>query len=137
MLSFSRVTNAEEAFVVTDLNKILDTLKNDFELIIREKKAVINYPVMPAIKGIPMQLSQLFSNLIANSLKYNDKSPVINISVEKLLHEEVQEHPKLDKKNSYFKIQFADNGIGFEKEYRELIFNILSCTYRSLLLLVR
>jgi signal transduction histidine kinase len=124
VLSFSRITSADQAFVMTDLNKILENLNSDFELIIREKEAVINHPVMPSIKGIPLQLSQLFSNLIANSLKYNDTKPVINITVRKPFPEEIQMYPKLNKNDSYVEIKFADNGIGFEKEYKEQIFNL-------------
>lgn len=124
VLSFSRITSLDQAFVMTDLNKILENLNSDFELILREKEAVINHPVMPSIKGIPMQLSQLFSNLITNSLKYNESKPVINITVKKPLPEEIQQYPKLNKNVSYVEIKFADNGIGFKQEYAEQIFNL-------------
>jgi signal transduction histidine kinase len=124
VLSFSRITSVEQAFAITDLNKILENLNSDFELMIREKEAVINHPVMPSINGIPMQLSQLFSNLITNSLKYNDKKPVINISVRKPAPEEIQMHPKLNENIPYIEIKFTDNGIGFEKEFKEKIFQL-------------
>jgi signal transduction histidine kinase len=124
VLTFSRLTSTDQAFVMTDLNKILDNLNSDFELIIREKEAVINHPVMPTIKGIPLQLSQLFSNLLTNSLKYNDAKPVITISVRKPSAEEIQHFVKLNKNMSYVEIRFSDNGIGFEKEYKDQIFNL-------------
>jgi light-regulated signal transduction histidine kinase (bacteriophytochrome) len=124
VLSFSRISKAEEAFTTTDLNKILENIRNDFELIIREKEAVINYPVLPAIRGIPLQLFQLFSNLISNSLKYNNRKPVIDISFEKPGPEEITSHPKLNPDVSYLKFIFSDNGIGFEQEYSERIFNV-------------
>src|SRR6185436_15382735 len=60
VLNFSRISKEDAAFVNTDLNKILENLKTDFELVLQEKKAVINHPVLPVIKGIPLQLSQLF-----------------------------------------------------------------------------
>ncbi|HKR05753.1 MAG TPA: ATP-binding protein [Bacteroidia bacterium] len=124
VLNFSRISKTEEAFVDIDLNKILENLKNDFELIIREKEAVINHPVLPVIKGIPLQLSQLFSNIISNALKYNEKKPVINISLEKLSAEEIKKNLKLSENVSYIKIKFSDNGIGFEPQFSEQIFNI-------------
>ena len=124
VLSFSRISKTEEAFAKTDLNKVMENIKSDFELIIREKGAVISYPVLPLIWGIPLQLFQLFSNLISNSLKYNDKKPVINISVEKPSVEEIQSHSKLNPSVSYLKFVFEDNGIGFEQEFSERIFNV-------------
>ncbi len=124
VLSFSRISRTEEAFAMTDLNIIMENIKSDFELIIREKHAVINYPVLPVIRGIPLQLFQLFSNLISNSLKYNDKPPVIQISFEKPTAWEIQGYPKLNPDFSYIKFVFADNGIGFEQEYSERIFDV-------------
>jgi signal transduction histidine kinase len=124
VLSFSRLSRTEEAFAPTDLNVIMENIKSDFELIIREKHAMINYPVLPVIRGIPLQLFQLFSNLISNSLKYSDKDPVINISFEKPSAAEIQNYPKLNPDFSYLSFIFSDNGIGFEQEYSERIFNV-------------
>ena len=124
VLSFSRISRTEEAFSMTDLNVIMENIKSDFELIIREKHAVINYPVLPVIRGIPLQIFQLFSNLISNSLKYNDKTPVISISFEKPAASEIQRYPKLNPDFSYIKFIFTDNGIGFEQEYSERIFDV-------------
>ncbi|MEO8147466.1 MAG: ATP-binding protein [Bacteroidia bacterium] len=122
VLNFSRISNSEEAYVDTDLNVILENLKIDFELPMHEKDATITYAPLPTIKGIPLQLTQLFSNLISNSLKYNDKKPVITISANQLTAEEKKRYPKLNGAPSYIKIQFTDNGIGFEEQFSEQIF---------------
>ena len=124
VLDFSRLSNSEDAFVETDLNKVIDNLQSDFELLLREKDATITHSQLPTIKGIPLQLSQLFSNLISNSIKYSEKKPVINISSEKLGEEEIKKYPKLNGNPSYTRITFMDNGIGFEPEYNEQIFAI-------------
>lgn len=124
VLNFSRISKAEEAFEETDLGRILKTIETDFELIVREKGAVINHSALPTVKGIPMQLSQLFSNLIGNALKYNEQRPVINISSRRLTGEEVKNYSRLNGYSSYFELTFADNGIGFEAQYKEQIFNV-------------
>jgi len=124
VLNFSRISNSDEAFIQTDLNRIIETLKIDFELLLKEKSAVINHPVLPVIRGIPLQLSQLFSNLISNSLKYTVNKPVINISVTYPSREELLQHPKLNESYRYVKIEFKDNGIGFESQFNEKIFKI-------------
>jgi signal transduction histidine kinase len=124
MLNFSRISNSEEAFEQTDLNLVLENLIIDFELLLREKNAIINYPSLPVVPGIPLQLSQLFSNIINNSLKYTDNKPVIDITCDKLKPDEASQHPSLKQDVPYFKIQFTDNGIGFEPQYSEQIFAI-------------
>jgi PAS domain S-box-containing protein len=124
VLNFSRISNSMDAFVETDLNLILENLKTDFELLLREKEAVIIHPKLPVIKGIPLQLSQLFYNLISNSLKYSEQKPVINISVKAIAPEDVIKYQKLTGPGPYILIQFVDNGIGFEPQFSEKIFTI-------------
>lgn len=124
MLNFSRISNSEEAFVETNLNLILENLIIDFELLLREKDAKINYPELPTIKGIPMQLSQLFANIINNSLKYTERQPVIEIICKILSPDELDQYPRLDHQAKYYQLDFKDNGIGFESQYSEQIFAI-------------
>ena len=65
-------------------------------------------------------MSQLFSNLIGNALKFvrNDKKPVITVTVEKM------DGHSAESGVAFYKIQFTDNGIGILPEYRNQIFNI-------------
>lgn len=124
VLNYSRLSKADELFSRTDLNNIIEMVKSDFELLIAEKKAEIRSDSLPVIKGIPAQLSQLFSNLISNSLKFCDKSPVITICCNYLLQNKIKEKFIKAPASRYVEIIFRDNGIGFEQEYAEQIFNI-------------
>jgi signal transduction histidine kinase len=124
VLNFSRISNSQEAFIKTDLNRMLEQLKSDYELVLREKEAMIIYDVLPEVPGIPLQLSQLFANLISNSIKYTERKPVIQITAHQLSSEEQEQHPKLKKDITYIKILFADNGIGFEPQYEDQVFAI-------------
>ena len=124
VLNYSRLTKTGEQFVITDLNKILKDVLSDFELLIEQKQAVITYNDLPKIKGIPLQLHQLFSNLISNSLKFSERNPQISITAKTLSPEEVQEHSRLKKASKYVQFVFQDNGIGFEQQYAEQIFTI-------------
>ena len=124
VLNFSRISNKEDAFKEVPLENILTNLINDFELLLSEKNGVINYDTLPVVKGIPLQMTQLFSNLISNSFKYNDKEPVINISWRKLNADEVKSYSKLNMESSYVMIKFEDNGIGFESQFSERIFAV-------------
>ena len=123
VLEYSRLSRKNEQFKLIDLNEVLVNVKNDFELLIAEKNATITSDELPCIKGIPLQMNQLFSNLIHNALKFSSKEPVIKISCTKvaagkILIEGIKPYAE------YFKLKFKDNGIGFEQQNAERIFSI-------------
>ncbi len=125
LLDFSRVTKGNLSFSNTDLNFILKEVRSDLELKISETEATITSDALPAIEADPLQMRQLFLNLLNNALKFRkeDVSPVINISCSELDPEEkVYQNMSYDTK--YYKIRVTDNGIGFEEEYATRIFQI-------------
>jgi PAS domain S-box-containing protein len=124
VLNYSRLSNKNEKFVETDLNSVLDNVKTDFELFIKEKNAVIHSTPLPVIKGIPLQLTQLFANIINNSIKFSEQSPLIKISASLAEGAALEYLPQLDTAKKYHRITFNDNGIGFEQQYAAQIFTI-------------
>lgn len=126
VLNFSKITHSENAFINTDLNEILSSVLYDFELMIREKKVIINKQDLPSLEAIPIQIHQLFYNLVGNAIKFskNDMQPVVSITSEKLLPEEQAKHTGLNPELSYQIFIFKDNGIGFEQQFGEDIFMI-------------
>jgi PAS domain S-box-containing protein len=124
VLNYSRLTKTGEQFQKTDLNKVLKDVLSDYELLIEQKEAVVTYSDLPVIMGIPLQLHQLFANLISNSLKFSEEKPVINITSTMLLPSETANYPQLEENREYVKLVFRDNGIGFEQQYAEQIFII-------------
>ena len=124
VLNYSRISNTEEQFEDVDLDIILENIKTDYELLISEKNAVISNDKLPVIKGIALQLNQLFSNLIGNSLKFSDQNPQIFIGCRKLTKAEILKHPKLNDNKHYIELLFKDSGIGFEQQYADKIFTI-------------
>jgi len=123
VLNYSKLANPDDRFEDVDLNKIISAVISDYDLLIHEKKAVVDVDTLPVIKGIPLQLSQLFSNLLSNSLKFcnNPRILVKNVVVEGKNEDEAI---GLASSANYLKITFSDNGIGFDKEYKNQIFNI-------------
>lgn len=125
VLNYSRLSQTDELWVTTDLNSVLENVKADYELLIAEKNAIVQSEPLPTIKGITLQLSQLFANLIGNSLKFSHGKPVITISSAILKAGEAQKiNSALDNSKSYAELIFKDNGIGFEQHYAEKIFTI-------------
>jgi len=124
VLNYSRVTRSNEKPVRTDLNEVLANVKSEFEKIITEKKALIKSSVLPAVQGFPMQLRQLFANLISNSLKFSNDNVEIEIRSRELLPEELTSIGDLNTELDYVELLFRDNGIGFDQQYAAQIFTI-------------
>jgi signal transduction histidine kinase len=124
VLNYAKLSRQSVDFEPVDLNEVLEEVKADFELLIAEKKAVIRSHGLPVVKGIPLQLSQLFANLVSNSLKFALVEPVIEISSCPFHLRQPGKFPALDGTRKYVEIDFRDNGIGFEPKYAEQIFTI-------------
>jgi len=124
VLNYSRLSQSGNIFVETDLQKILDHVKNDVELIIEEKGAKINSDPLPVINGIEQQLYQLFYNLINNALKFSIEKPVLTISCRQLTKDEINPNKDLSISSNYIELVFKDNGIGFDQKYEKQIFTI-------------
>ncbi|WP_116788636.1 PAS domain-containing sensor histidine kinase [Flavobacterium psychrotrophum] len=114
VLGYSRLAVKPELFTQTDLNKIIEEVKNDLEFTIREKGAEINAEDLPTVMGSPVQLSQLFYNLISNSLKFNTSKPIINVTISRVSEDAA----------SFYKITVKDNGIGIEPHHIGKVFTI-------------
>jgi PAS domain S-box-containing protein len=123
VLNFSRLVKSDNEFSEVDLNEVLETIFIDLELLIEEKKAVISYDKLPVIYGIPLQLHQLFLNLITNSLKFNEGIPEIIITAKIIKGNDIPEFSQ-DKAKDHLLLTFKDNGIGFEQKFADKIFAI-------------
>ena len=123
VLTLSKLSNNEIPYKKVNLNEILRRIAEDLEIVIREKGAELEFHELPVMEAVPGQIHQLFQNLISNSLKFNNKpNPKIKIAHRKVpvdLGTELLIRPE-----DYFCISVADNGIGFESQYKEKIFGV-------------
>ncbi len=110
LLKFSKVTAVRESPGLVDLNTVLENVLRDLEYNIKEKNArIIISSKMPVVTGHSFQLGQLFQNLIANGLKFqNGQEPVLDITVEQ--------------KGGFYQFSVRDNGIGIDTRYFNKIF---------------
>lgn len=126
LLTFSRTIHQNKKFVTVDLNEILREVLQDFDLTIAEKNATVRAGHLPTIEAVPLQMAQLFYNLVGNALKFTSpsKSPLISIEEEEATAEEVQQRMPQAEPGDYRKIAVRDNGIGFDPSFSEQIFSI-------------
>lgn len=135
LLLYSHVSRGASAFEDIDLNLKVQKVLEDLELEVQEKGATIVVDALPVIKGYRRQLQQLFQNLISNALKYHKKNvvPHIHISCSKVTGAATPLNLTTEEKEKqYYLIEVADNGIGFEQEDAERIFNVFTRLYGNM-----
>ncbi len=95
-----------------DCHEILRLVLEDFQVVISESQGEIESGPLPTLNAYPIELKQLFGNLIGNALKYcrEGVSPIINISSRK--------------QDDTWEFKFKDNGIGIDEKFYETIFII-------------
>jgi signal transduction histidine kinase len=107
-----------------DLNAKVAMVLSDLEVAIEEKNANVIVEPLPVVKGFRRQLQQLFQNLVSNALKYSKAgvSPEIRITASVVSGD--QTLLKLPAEKKYHLVEVKDNGIGFDQEYAERIFQM-------------
>ncbi len=126
MLEFARLAHHEQLFEPTDLGTVLKDTLSDFEVLVEQKGAEMRIGELPTLEAVPLQINQLFYNLVSKALKFSKEGvpPIISISSRKLSAGESKEHASLDQDLSYHEIVVRDNGIGFGEKYSQRIFAI-------------
>ncbi|PSL24532.1 CheR family methyltransferase [Chitinophaga ginsengisoli] len=126
LIAYSRLELGENAFLPVDLNQIVTNVIEDFELLIKDKNAKIDVDELPVIDAVPLQMNQLFYNLIGNALKFSGTNgdARITITANKISDTEMKELPSLTVGPTYYRIIVADNGIGFNQAYADKLFVI-------------
>jgi len=115
VLNYSTLNITEQNTELVDLNEILRNIETDLELVIQQKSAKLIYENLHAVEGAAVLLHQLFYNLLNNSLKFSKEgvAPLVRIS-----------SSSVSKNNrEYAVIKVEDNGIGFEQQFAEKIFD--------------
>ncbi len=125
LLNFTQLSR-EEQFVHTDLNVIVAQCLVDLELVIDQSGAAIYTDPLPKLPAIPVQMHQLFYNLVNNAMKFAKPgiAPQIRITAQLAGKNVVSQFPHLDQGRHFYRIIVSDNGIGFSQEHAQQIFQI-------------
>jgi PAS domain S-box-containing protein len=125
LLTYSRTATDDRIFETIDLNNIVNEIKLEFKETIVEKNAIIEVKDLCEVHVIQFQFHQLMYNLIGNALKFSktDIPPHIKVSGKIVVQSEV-ENVSLLPNIKYCHITIDDNGIGFEPQYENKIFEL-------------
>ncbi|MEL6865590.1 MAG: PAS domain S-box protein [Bacteroidota bacterium] len=123
LLEFSRVNTRGADFDQVDLNEVMDRVLSDLEIMIRNSGAKIEIQQLPTIEADSTQMWQLFQNLIKNAIKFSKEGEVPQIRVWSELVRRVERLKATPGDEQVF-IFVQDNGIGFDEQYTDKIFQI-------------
>jgi PAS domain S-box-containing protein len=111
LLDYSRIGRQQLDPKPTDSDYVVQQILAMMKLSIQDARATITRDSLPIISCDPIQLGQLFQNLIGNALKFHgNKPPKIRIAARE--------------QDNFVIFSVADNGIGIDPQHGERIFDI-------------
>jgi signal transduction histidine kinase len=123
LCSYSASTNASGEFKKITLESVIDEVKDDLDDEIHKYKATLTLSNDVELHVIPSQFRQVIYNLVSNSMKFSKPEDRPQILIGCVCGEgSTFGIERLDQNRRYVKIQLQDNGIGFDNQYRERIF---------------
>ncbi len=110
LLLFSKVAVQPREQHEIDLSQAVREALADLEMRVQETRAAITVGSLPTLRGEPVQIRQLFQNLLSNALKFckKEEPPRIEISGREF--------------DGQVEVTIRDNGIGFPEREKERIF---------------
>lgn len=125
LLAFSRATRDTTSFSPIQLGNLINKVVSELDFSIEASAAQINIEVDVEVEGISSQLAQVFQNLLSNALKFvkPDVPPQIAIS-SVIVPGSSLSFPHVVPDQTYAVVTIKDNGIGFDEEYAEKIFDM-------------
>lgn len=132
LLAFSRTSTGDRKYELTDLNNVVVEVQKELKESIKEKQAVIETSALGKLNIIPFQFRQMLYNLISNAIKFSkqDAAPYIKIdskiisAADLTKNNAVRSNQTILKDKAYCHITVKDNGIGFDPQYSERIFDM-------------
>jgi PAS domain S-box-containing protein len=126
LLTYSRVSSKAIPFERVELKTIINSVLDDLAVKIEKAHASIHIDNdLPVIEADPLQIRQLFQNIIGNSLKYYHRERNPEITIKRILFPDQYDN------QTYIRFSIEDNGIGFKKEYQTVVFDIFQRLHTS------
>ena len=125
LLAYSRTNTTQRKFVNSDLNQVVKETLEMLKEEVQDRDATIEIQNLCEVNIIPFQFRQLIQNLVSNSLKFSipGQKPHITISCDFIKYDESSSIDFI-LNTDHHHISIIDNGIGFEPQYKDKIFDI-------------
>jgi light-regulated signal transduction histidine kinase (bacteriophytochrome) len=127
LLHFSRLGRVELDLTRTDLNELLRTVLDVLSISLEQTNVEIRIPrPLPMLMCDRVQMSEVFTNLISNAIKYNDRDPKwVEISFLNPVKSSRKRQVDDDHTSEMMVTLYVrDNGIGIPEHHLDNIFRI-------------
>ncbi len=112
LLSFSRMGRIEKRVSTFSMHQLFEQVFKDLSTNPLPNKVDFSMEQLPEIKGDREMLRLAVSNLLGNAIKYSSTQETATI------------HVKCKEENNHQVFSITDNGVGFEMEYQNKVFEI-------------
>ena len=106
----------------TDLNKIVHDVVADFDLAISDNAISIDVSELPVVQAVPDQMRQVFYSLLSNAIKFARQDIALKVTIRSSW--ETSERGDVNTPSRYYRIDVADNGVGFNEAYSRRAFEM-------------
>ena len=120
LLDYSRVATEGVKLREIDLNDILEEVQSDLDIAMVESQCSLVAEDLPSVAGDPVQMRRLFTHLIANAIKFCRKDVPPRIQIRCSVS--ASDAPPSNGSARTVRLEFEDNGAGFEEKHRDKIF---------------
>lgn len=110
ILDYSKADITE--YIDLDLNLLVKKIVSIYGNSVKNNKMSVTVEDLPVISGDETSMSQLFTNLIGNGLKYQTENAVPEIKI------------NAEEKENMWEFRIADNGIGIDPKHYKRVFEI-------------
>src|ERR1044071_1932914 len=123
LLAFSRVTTKANPFEPVDLNRVAGEVLSDLEVRLQQTGGKVDLGQLPCLEADPLQMRQLFQNLLGNALKFHQEGrpPLVRVRGT-VLNGLPSPASGAEPVEPLCQITVEDNGIGFDEKYLDRIF---------------
>jgi signal transduction histidine kinase len=120
LLVFSRMGRQEMLHATVNLEQLVKSVLHDLRHDTQSREISWTIGALPDVKGDPAMLRQVFSNLIANAIKFTATRPLAMIEI-----------GSDERSPAEMVFYVRDNGVGFDMQYAGKLFGVFQRLHRA------
>jgi PAS domain S-box-containing protein len=120
LLGFSRIARTEVQRTAMSLDELVQDTLRDLRMDMKGRTIAWKIDPLPRVEGDPPMLRLVFTNLISNALKFTRNRPEAKIEI-----------GSRNDGNDEVVVFIRDNGVGFETQYVDKLFNVFQRLHSS------
>jgi signal transduction histidine kinase len=110
LLEYARSAHPSHDWQPVDLQAVLNEVLEQLDSAIAESACKISYDPLPRVHGNRPMLGNVLQNLLSNAIKFRREEVPLRV------------HVSAERREQYWVIKVADNGLGIEPETRQRLF---------------